>query len=224
MGYPSDSLAPSDRSRHPGWHAAARSGNVRIPVSPSPIHLAESVDRRPGSSYRWLGTGGAATASTPVQTDTPPDRALIQHPAAPQRRQTHASPLDGFRVGSVAQKRFWRVFRRANVGFQMSNAIPHARPQCLSAYRNELESMSEIPTLNSRAREDGVRAWPPDPVFAPPTRRTERSGDTPWCSRGPSRSEYQPVRRRPFYGPSIESRDGVAIPPFWTSIDFQIHR
>ncbi len=96
--------------------------------------------------------------------------------------------LDGFWLGSVAPKRFWGVLRRPNVGFPMSNAIPHARPQCLSAYRNELESTSEIPTWNSRVREDGARAWPPDPVFAPPTRRTERPGDAPLRSRGPTRS------------------------------------
>jgi hypothetical protein len=35
--------------------------------------------------------------------------------------------LDGFRVGSAAPKRFWRVSRRTNVGFQM----PEERPHCL---------------------------------------------------------------------------------------------
>ena len=158
------------------------------PAFPIPIHLAESMERRPG----FLQMAGPPP---PAQTSAHPDKVLIrQRPGTPERRETHASPLDGFRVGSVGPKRFWGVFRRANVGFPMSNAIPHVSPHRLSAYRNELESMSEILTLNSRGREIGARAWPPDPVFTPPTRRTERPGDAPWCSRGTR--AHRPVRGR----------------------------
>jgi len=156
------------------------------------------MQRRPGF-YRQPRTDGSATASPapprPTRTPTGPSSVNSQKRRNGARR-TQIN-LGGFWVESVASRRFWRAFRRTNVGFQMSNVIPHVSPQCLSAYRNELESMSEIPRLNSRAREDGVRAWPPDPVFAPPARRTERPGDAPLRSRGPTRQNiHRPIRGR----------------------------
>jgi len=53
-----------------------RAGNVRIPLSPSPSQLAESVERRP-AFYRQPGTGGAATASAARPDQHAPRRGVL---------------------------------------------------------------------------------------------------------------------------------------------------
>jgi len=116
-----------------------------------------------GKSEAWPGISTAHPESRASQQGSP-SPAASNGATSPDARN-FACRLLGRIDGP---KRFWCVFRRANVGFPMPNAIPRASPQRLSAYRNELESISEIPTWNSRGREDGARGWPPDPVFAPP--------------------------------------------------------
>lgn len=93
-----------------------RDRNVRISVSPSPIHLAESMGRGP-VLYKWPDLHRASRrAPTPTESSAADSQERHDNVRLAQANRA------GSRVGSVASKRFRLVFRRVNVGFQTPQA------------------------------------------------------------------------------------------------------